>query len=127
MRRPSSFPVPVLLLTTLIFPGLGFAKAPEMPIQPGSYVFTHRFAEHPEMGSISLQVVIEGRHIVLTNETPSDVLPLGVIAEGDLVWHARTNQWIIAQGDEDAEAAEVGACSDGPEVVDLVEKVYWSC
>lgn len=103
------------------------ASEPAMPLQSGAYVFQHRFAEHPELPSIRLEARVEEERITLVNHDRSDVFPLGVIAEGKVMWHAASKQWIIAQRPEDALAVEVGGCSDGPEVVDLLRKTYWTC
>lgn len=100
---------------------------PPLPISSGKHVFRHRFAEHPEMQSMELNVVIQKHRIRITNPQTTRVFPKGVLAEGELVWHARSGSWIIASTPEDVEAAEVGGCSDGPEVVDLVNRIYWTC
>jgi hypothetical protein len=101
----------------------------EPPLASGEYVFVHKFAEAEQSNipSIKLDVQIRGRHIVLTNNNESSAFPAGVIAEGTLMWHAGSGQWIIGTEPADAEAPEVGGCSDGPEVVDLERKVYWTC
>ena len=65
-----------------------------------------------------------------TSSSPTKVnqrFSRGVIAEGELTWHARSRQWIIGVESADKDADEVGGCSDGPEVVDLVARVYWTC
>jgi hypothetical protein len=103
------------------------AAEPAVPIASGHYVFEHRFAEHPDMRSIPLEAMIDGDRIVLTNEIDSVVFPRGVVVEGRLAWHAATQQWIIAQESADANAADVGGCSDGPEVIDLEKRIYWTC
>lgn len=36
-------------------------------------------------------------------------------------------QWVIVRSEADRHATEVGGCSDGPEVVDLQQKIYWTC
>lgn len=79
------------------------------------------------MKSVPLTAEIRGRHIVLVNETPSEVFTKGVVAEGTLMWHSRSGLWIIGNSDSDREAKEVGGCSDGPETIDLKNKVYWTC
>lgn len=103
------------------------AAEPKLPIRSGRYDFQHRFAEDPALVSIPLVAKIRGRHIVLINETESRVFPKGVIAEGTLMWHARSGQWIIGHQPADRDAEDVGGCSDGPEVVDLKGRVYWTC
>ena len=101
----------------------------EPPLPSGDYVFVHRFAEAEQSNipSIKLDVQIQGRHIVLINNDKTDVFPAGVIEEGTLMWHASSHQWIIGTEPADADTPEVGGCSDGPAVVDLERKIYWTC
>ena len=75
----------------------------------------------------ALAAQIRGRHIVLINNDRADVFPAGLIAEGTLMWHAASGQWIIGTAPADADATEVGGCSDGPDVIDLQSRVYWTC
>ncbi|KAF1720916.1 hypothetical protein SAMN06296416_101318 [Pseudoxanthomonas wuyuanensis] len=79
------------------------------------------------MPSFSLTATIDGTHIVLINPKASGPFPAGIIAEGELMWHAGSRQWIIGHKDTDRTLPDVGGCSDGPEVVDLVGKIYWTC
>ncbi len=101
--------------------------APSLPLQSGEYIFQHRFYEHPGLPSIRVTASISGRHIVLNNEIASGAFPKGIIAEGTLIWHKASGEWIIGQDVPDGDADEVGGCSDGPEVVDLRERIYWTC
>ena len=100
-----------------------------LPIADGHYIFQHRFAEHPMMESVQLNVLIQGNSIrIENNDAMKDSLfPLGLIDEGELYWHASSGQWIIVTDDSDKEAVDVGGCSDGPYVVDLIEQEYWTC
>ena len=43
------------------------------------------------------------------------------------MWHPASKRWIIGEKPSDRSLQEVGGCSDGPEVVDLVRKIYWTC
>lgn len=115
--------VPILFLALLT----ACSNEPELPIKPGAYRFQHKFAEHPSMPSIGVAVVIEGRRIRVVNELGTSVFPKGILAEGILLWHPGSRQWIIGESQSDREAVDVGGCSDGPEVIDLVGKVYWTC
>lgn len=117
----------IVVLALLLVSGCSQAADPPLPIASGRYVFQHRLAEHPSIASIPLNVTISGRHIVVVNPKASDPFPAGVLAEGELMWHARSGQWIIGDQLADTSAQEVGGCSDGPEVVDLAGKVYWTC
>ena len=105
----------------------GAAKTPPLPLASGQYVFQHRFAEHPNLASIQLMAQIEGNQITLINQDRFDVFPRGVIKQGTLTWHAPSGQWMIVEQADEVNAPEVGGCSDGPEVVDLQNKVYWTC
>ena len=102
-------------------------SAPPLPIQPGQYTFRHRFAEQPDLPSISLTATIRGHHIVLINPGESRVFPHGVVAEGTLMWNVAIKQWVIGGQASDSTTHEAGGCSEGPEVVDLVNRVYWTC
>lgn len=96
-------------------------------ISDGSYVLTHRFAEHPNMPSIVVDATVKNGQITLFNNTASDLFPKGGIAEGQLFWHLKSGDWIIVTSEEDKEAEHVGGCSDGPEVVDFKNLIYWTC
>jgi hypothetical protein len=98
-----------------------------LPIQPGNYRFQHHFAEQPTIPSITVDVKIDGRHITVTNKGKTDAFPHGVLAEGTLMWHPASGQWIIGNTPEDTDLADVGGCSEGPEVVDLKNHVFWTC
>jgi hypothetical protein len=100
---------------------------PKQPLATGRYEFQHRFAEHPDMKSIKLVGEIIDDHIVLTNADSEEVFPFGVIDQGTLMWHAASQQWIIGTSDDDRTAEHVGGCSDGPSVIDLVKREYWTC
>lgn len=90
-------------------------------------MFQHRFAEQPAIRSIPLQVTVRGSHIVVVNSKASDLFPTGILAEGKLMWHAGSAQWIIGHKAADRQVRDVGGCSGGPEVVDLAHRIYWTC
>jgi hypothetical protein len=97
------------------------------PIADGNHTFVVKFAEHPNMTGGQLEAEIHGRHIRLISKPNSSVFPAGLVEDGVLLWHAASSQWIIGQSERDAEIAEVGGCSDGPFVVDLERKIFWTC
>jgi hypothetical protein len=115
------------LFLTVITSACENTSSPEPPLPTGEYSFAHRFAEHPEIPSIQLTVRIDGPRIVLINNDRTDVFPAGLIEEGTLMWHASSAQWIIGSNAADADASDVGGCSDGPSVVDLRRRIYWTC
>jgi len=105
----------------------GDAPGPRIPLGSGEYEFVHRFAEHPSIRSIRVDVRIDGSHIAVYNHESDSVFPLGLLEQGTLLWHAGAGRWIIGNSDEDSLAPEVGGCTDGPTTVDLVERIYWTC
>ena len=117
----------VAALLALLATGCASSFGTDIPLASGSYVFQHRFAEHPQMSSITFNVTIDGDKITLTNPKAADPFPAGIIEQGQLVWHQASSSWIIAHSDADQFAPEVGGCSEGPHVVDLHAKVYWTC
>ena len=116
-----------LLVVVMVFSACEGTSNAEPPLPSGDYAFMYRFEEHPGIPSIELSAQIRGRHIVLINNNRTDVFPKGVIEEGTLMWHAGSGQWIIVTDPDDADALNVGACSDGPSVVDLQRRIYWTC
>ena len=103
------------------------ASEPPVPIASGEYTFTHRFAEHPTIAGIRLEVRIDGAHVVVVNPKASGPFPAGVLDEGTLMWHAATEQWIVGHEEADSSLPDVGGCSGGPQVIDLENRVYWTC
>lgn len=43
------------------------------------------------------------------------------------MWHAASGQWIVGYEPGDAAAPCLGGCSDGPAVIDLEKRIYWTC
>ena len=117
----------LIMLVVLLTSCIAAASTPRQPLRSGTYTFQHKFAEHPDMASITLTAKISGGRIKLINKSQSSIFPLGVIASGKLMWHSSTSQWIIVQDRSDELANDVGGCSGGPEVVDLQLKIYWTC
>ena len=113
------------ILTVLI--AMPACASEPLPLASGEYRFRHRFYEHPSIPSIDVTAKIVGRRIAILNPSSGPVFPSGTLAEGTLMWHAASKQWIIGRSDADARAEEVGGCSDGPEVVDLERRIYWTC
>jgi len=118
-----------LALLMILFIPLAYSAEVKkvLPIKNGDYQFQHKFAEHPDMESIHFLVKIRGSHIAVLNVESSDVFPMGLIEEGTLMFHEGEQEWIISTSPNDINAKEVGGCSDGPTVVDLIKKIYWSC
>jgi hypothetical protein len=104
---------------------------PPLPIRSGQYAFQMKDAEYhgADFATVNVKVTISGRHIVIVSDDSSSTLyPKGaLIHEGMLMWHAASRQWIVGNAEPDRHAREVGDCSDGPEVIDLRKRVYWTC
>lgn len=98
-----------------------------LPLKSGSYTFRHQFAEQPNSGSAPVTVKIKGNRISVFNHAKSMGFPKGLIEKGTLIFHQKSQAWIISTSDDDINANEVGGCSDGPTVLDLMNKIYWSC
>lgn len=114
-----------VLIISLLVTVNGLAK--DIAISDGEYVFQHKFAEHPNMPSIQLNVIVKGILVTVINDDDDEIFPLGIIDHGELFWHKSSGQWIIVNFPEDKIAKDVGGCSAGPSVIDLKDKVYWTC
>ncbi len=59
-----------------------------LPISNGTYLFQHKFAEHPNTSSdIRFKVIIDNPKIVVQNIEESKIWPIGIIEEGELFFH----------------------------------------
>lgn len=116
-------------ISGLLLIGSSWADNVHPPLSDGEYVFKHMYAEaeHYKINSIEVLVKISGNHVVVINNTHSDVFPMGVLEEGTLMWHSESGQWIIGTLPSDSEAAEVGGCTDGPTAIDIQNRIYWTC
>lgn len=103
------------------------ASAQPLPLASGEYLFQQRYAEHPDMPGISVKVKIDGDRIVVSSPTAQPPFPAGTLEEGTLERHAKSGEWIIVREPADRQAEEVGGCTDGPTVVDLKDRIYWTC
>lgn len=51
----------------------------------------------------------------------------GQILDSGILRKHRSGKWIIAHDEKDISAPEIGGCSDGPNVIDIIKKQYWMC
>lgn len=119
-----------LLLGTLFITGcISTNKEPSIPLKDGEYSFEHKYAEAEQykIKSINVIVRLKGNHITVINRDRYDVFPKGVLEDGELMWHSKSGQWIIGHTPSDLEFDDVGGCTDGPTVIDLVSRIYWTC
>lgn len=89
-------------------------------------IWTLSFAEFQDRSlDKTCRVKIKGQKvIVLTND--EDLDEQNVITSGILVEH-KSGRTIIANDESDANLDEVGGCTDGPLVIDLENRVVWTC
>jgi len=113
-------------LLFLMFLLVSCSNENQIPIPDGSYVFEHKYAEHPKLKSITFDVKINGSKIIVINNNESKTWPKGSVEEGQLFLHS-SKKWIIVHNQTDETAEEVGGCTGGPTVIDLVQKIYWTC
>jgi hypothetical protein len=104
-----------------------YANDTSPPIADGRYTFVVKLAEQPNVPGGELDAEVRGRNIRFTSKPNSSVFPAGLVEEGILLWHAASRQWIIGHSEGDAEITEVGGCTGGPFVVDLEQKIFWTC
>ena len=100
---------------------------PSVPLEDGEYVFSHRFAEHPNISSIEVRVQLSGNRITVINDNEDSVFPVGLLESGTLMWHSGASRWVIVESAEELSATEVGGCSDGPTTIDLDQRIFWTC
>jgi hypothetical protein len=100
---------------------------PVLPIKSGKYIFQHRDAEFPNSHGFLVRVIIRGNKITVINPKPYGPIPGGVIDQATLMWHPKTNQWILGYDYADRVAPEVGGCSAGPSVIDFKTRIIWTC
>jgi hypothetical protein len=124
----------VIAATTLLFGLIGCSGVQEdpqqrrPPIASGDYKFAVKDAEFDgRMPSGEVTVKIRRRHIEVFSSHRASVFPDGLVEEGELLWHARSGQWIIGSSAADAAALDVGGCGGGPTVIDLQKGIYWMC
>ncbi|NRS90340.1 hypothetical protein HNQ02_003280 [Flavobacterium sp. 7E] len=116
-------------IIVLLFTFMSFCTYGQI-LSSGTYLFSIRDAEyqgHPIVAKC--KVIIEGEKIkVIYTDNTLSILKYGeLFDEGILIIHKKTGQWIIGHSKKDADAKEVGGCSDGPRVIDLKERVLWNC
>ena len=115
------------LIATLACVPVADARDPALPLADGDYAFQHREAEHPAMPAEQVRVRIAGDRILVFNDKPARWMPRGLVTQGHLRWNAPNKAWVIAKTEADADAKEAGHCSDGPDIVDLEKRIWWTC
>ena len=99
-------------------------------IKNGVYIFNIRDIEYHGMIVGKCKAIVKGDHIKLIylSGNLSLIKPGDIYAEGLLLRHKRTNQWIITSKRGDVNATEVGPCSEtGPRTIDFRTKIIEQC
>lgn len=102
-----------------------FAQKP----QNGRYIFKLAFAEwqNKSMGATCTVVVKDDSIKVLHNGSKGLSGKKGdVLDSGKLIKHV-SGKWIIAHNKKDRNAKEIGGCSDGPTIIDLKRRIFYTC
>lgn len=77
---------------------------------------------------VSCSVYIKGDSITLIHDGSNLSGNEGEILEqGILMKHVSTGKWIIANDPQDIYALEIGGCTGGPTIIDLIDKQVWFC
>jgi hypothetical protein len=99
-----------------------------LPFRSGAYQFQWKDAEFPRSDGFPVRVEISDEHIRVINERKHRDVPVGEIAEGKLMLHAKSGQWILGHDESDRLAESVGGCGDADAfVVDFEARVIWTC
>jgi len=104
------------------------ADVPEVPLKSGAYEFKWKDAEFPSSDGFPVRVEIADKRVRIINEQKHRGVPVGEIGDGELMWHAKSSQWILGHTEKDKLAPTVGGCDDAdPFVVDFQKRVIWTC
>ncbi|RYD69931.1 MAG: hypothetical protein EOP53_26315 [Sphingobacteriales bacterium] len=99
-------------------------------IKDGIYNFKIKDLEYHGMVVGTCKAIVKGDSVKLiyTGGNLTLIKPGDIYAEGLLLKHKRTNQWIIGTKKEDANAKEAGPCSDnGIRTINFKHKIIEQC
>jgi hypothetical protein len=117
-------------VTTLRFaPGMNVnIEARALPPESGVYKFQWKDAEFPSSDGFPVRVEVADKRVRIINERTHREVPVGELADGELMWHVKSGQWILGHAESDALAPSVGGCDGAdPFVVDFKTRVVWTC
>lgn len=72
-------------------------------------------------------VRIKGDSITIINDGSLSGKKGDIIDAGIIMQHKKSGKWIIAHSKNDIYVKEVGGCSDGPSVIDFINKIFVLC
>jgi hypothetical protein len=101
---------------------------PEIAVESGEYQFQWKDAEFPTGTGFPVRVEIIESRVRIINDRAHRAVPVGELANGELMWHAQSSQWILGHADSDRLAPSVGGCDGAdPFVVDFQTREIWTC
>jgi hypothetical protein len=104
------------------------ANGPEPPFVSGTYQFQWKDAEFPNSAGFPVRVEISERQVRIFNDREHRAVPVGELANGELMWHPNASQWILGHAESDTLAPSVGGCDGAdPFVVDFQTREVWTC
>src|SRR5690349_13606143 len=115
------------LLTLLCLFGCFESQELKVPLESGTYEFRWKDAEFSGSDGFLVALEISGNHVRVINERKQGSAPAGELERGDLMWDAKSNQWIVGNADSDKFAPEVGGCDGGPHVINFETREIWTC
>jgi hypothetical protein len=100
----------------------------KIPLVSGAYQFQWKDAEFPTSAGFPVRVEISERRVRIFNDREHRAVPVGELANGELMWHAKSSQWILGHAESDKLAPSVGGCDGAdPFVVDFKTREVWTC
>ncbi len=115
----------LITILSFLFSAVAYSQKP----RNGTYTYKIAYAEWNgrSMGS-TCTVVIKGDSIkVIHNGSNVSGTKGEIFDEGIIMKHKKTGKWIIGHSRKDADAKEIGGCSEGPTIIDFKNKKWWTC
>jgi len=115
---------------TLGYTIISFPTEQSLIIKDGTHCFSIAFDEWDGQSlGTTCNVVIKGDSVhVLHDGTGALTGKKGDVLEaGILMKHTRTGNWIIGHTVDDVNAKEIGGCGEGPTIIDLKRRIFWTC
>ena len=95
-------------------------------IPQGEFKFEIYFAEHNgRMTNRTCNIKIKGNRIMVTQDETTNLTGGKIIIQGIVLRH-KSGKWIIGEKIEDANAQEIGGCTELP-IIDFEKKLFEWC
>ena len=96
----------------------------------GKYKFTLAFSEHASRDTdATCDVLIKGNTVTVIHDGNEHITGKKgeIIYKGILLKHEKSGKWVVSESISDLTEKEIGACAGGPHIIDLKNKIFWSC